>query len=356
MRSCFPLTVRDNVKESDSPWMRRCLDLARLGIPQTRTNPMVGAVLVKDNKILSEGYHQSYGGPHAEVNAIVPVSDQDLRDTTLYVSLEPCSHQGKTPPCADLIIDHQIGRCRISVIDPNPRVSGSGLARLKNNGVEVTTGICQKPGETLLAHFIIQQKFHRPYVILKWAQTRDGYLGKPGQQFKISNSLSDRLVHKWRSESDGIMAGSQTVVVDDPHLGNRLFYGSGPARIILDRKGSIPPEAKIWKAAEPVYLFTSAGTSSVNHPGVRKIELEAQVEPLASILATLYKLNIGTVLVEGGPTLHQSFIQQDLWDETRVITSPGILGGGLPAPLLPGQPVQKFHLAGDQISIHRRIR
>lgn len=355
MRNILDLTLSRARTLSDNLFMRRCFDLARLGSGQTKTNPMVGALIVKDNKILSEGYHQFYGGPHAEVNAINPLSATNLSDTTLYSSLEPCSHYGKTPPCADLIIKHQIGHCHISNIDVNKQVRGKGLARLRNHGVEVVSDICQKEGEALLNRFAIQQKLKRPYVILKWAQSRDGFMGKQGERVKISGPVTDRLVHKWRNECDGIMVGSNTVIVDNPHLGNRLFYGLNPARIILDRKGRISPHAQLWKSPLTTYYFTSPSNTARTQGGVRPIVVPDTEEPLSWMLTKLYQMNIGSILVEGGPELLSRFLQLELWDEIRVITNPTLIYNGLRAPNITRPISIKYRITDDEIAIYQRL-
>ncbi len=355
MRNILNLTLSRERSLLDNLFMRRCFDLGRLGAGQTKTNPMVGALIVKDNKILSEGYHQSYGGPHAEVNAINPLRAINLSHTTLYSSLEPCSHYGKTPPCADLIIKHQIGHCHISNIDVNPNVRGKGLERLRNHGVEVVSDVCKKEGEALLKPFIIQQKLKRPYIILKWAQSRDGFMGKQGERVKISGPVADRLVHKWRKECDGIMVGSNTVIVDDPHLGNRLFHGLSPARIILDRQGRISPQAMLWKSPRTTYYFTSPANKDGPQGGVRSIKVPDSEEPLTWMLTKLYQLNIGSILVEGGPELLSRFLQLELWDEIRVITNPMLLYNGLSAPYINLPIASKYRIAVDEISIYHRL-
>ena len=339
--------------QPDELRMRRCFDIARLGISDVKTNPMVGAMIVKGNKVISEGYHQYFGGPHAEVNAILSTRDSDLKDSSIYVSLEPCSHHGKTPPCADLVIDKGLERCVISDIDPNPMVCGQGIQRLRSAGIKVSSGIGLSLSKEILKSFFIQQKYRRPYIILKWAQSRDGFVGKRNQRTKISSPVTDRLVHKWRSESDSIMLGSQTVRIDQPQLSNRWYFGKNPIRVILDRSNQIEDSASIWKAPIRTFYFTN-NIRKFSNPLIESFTLSAVKEPLGQIFSHLYDCNIGSVLVEGGPTLLKACMNLQLWDEARVITSRTCLIDGLTAPAISGDPTLRQQIGCDEISLYYR--
>ncbi|MCB0669441.1 MAG: bifunctional diaminohydroxyphosphoribosylaminopyrimidine deaminase/5-amino-6-(5-phosphoribosylamino)uracil reductase RibD [Saprospiraceae bacterium] len=328
--------------------MRRCFDLARFSANKVKTNPPVGALIVRGQEILSEGFHERFGGPHAEVNAIKSLSDEAIRQSDIYVSLEPCSHYGKTPPCAQLLVEKKIRACHISQIDPNPVVSGKGIDMLTNAGIEVWTGISPDEGAQLLRPFDIQQKCKRSYVILKWAQSRDGFMGMIGKRTKISSPLSDRLVHKWRSEVGAIMVGSNTVVVDDPQLGNRLYWGSSPTRVVLDRTHKISDSARILNEPEiPTLYYTSQRRQSEN--SAFSTVIIPQGEGLAFILKDLYQKEFGTVLVEGGTKLISHFIEAKLWDEIRIIENPAILNEGVKAPSLPMGKRRSWQLGEDRI-------
>ncbi|MCB0689275.1 MAG: bifunctional diaminohydroxyphosphoribosylaminopyrimidine deaminase/5-amino-6-(5-phosphoribosylamino)uracil reductase RibD, partial [Saprospiraceae bacterium] len=288
------------------------------------------------------------GGPHAEVNAIRSAS-QDLSSAEIYVSLEPCSHHGKTPPCADLIIDEKLSGCKISQIDPNRKVSGQGIQKLKEAGIETMVGLEDEAGADLLRPFKIQQRYHRPYIILKWAQSCDGYLGLEGHRTKISHPLTDRLVHKWRSEVDAIMVGSNTVQIDNPHLGNRLFWGNKPIRVVLDRKMKLSDNATIFQEGIQTLYFSTA-SRSFSGESTKSIVLESQ-ENLKELTQALFKHSVGTLMVEGGAILLHHFLSENLWDEIRIINSPKILGRGIKAPLIGHRECKNFQLAEDRINL-----
>jgi diaminohydroxyphosphoribosylaminopyrimidine deaminase/5-amino-6-(5-phosphoribosylamino)uracil reductase len=340
-------------KDPERLRMRRCFDIARLGIRTVKTNPMVGAIIVRNNMIISEGYHQNFGGPHAEVNAIRSVTKEDLLHSSIYVSLEPCSHHGKTPPCVDLLLDSGIEHCVISSIDPNPLVKGRGVEKLRTGGMEVTVGINRPIGHELLRPFMIQQKYQRPYIVLKWAQSLDGFLGLRNQRTKISSPVSDRLVHKWRTEADGIMVGSQTVIIDKPKLTNRLYYGKNPVRVIMDREGRISVSAPIWKDQVKTFYFTNTERKFSN-PLIETFVLHEGKEPLFQVFSQLHHSNIGSVLVEGGPTLLKACMDQDLWDEARVIISPICLKSGIPVPVITADLTHRQQVGRDEIHFYDR--
>lgn len=353
-------------------YMSRCFDLARLGAQNVSPNPLVGAVIVHENRIIGEGFHHFYGGAHAEVNAISSVSADDrprIPNSTLYVSLEPCCHQGLTPPCTDLIIKNQIKHVVISAMDPNPIVSGKGIERLRSRGVSVTTGILAKEGHQLLSYFRNAMMHQRPYIILKFAQSGDWYIGNPDHQVWLSNDFTKVLVHKLRSEIDGIMVGTNTVVVDNPKLTNREYFGDSPVRITFDRNLRIPRSHYILDGTVPTLVYTESRTLKSDELLMNSGPLEDVAEKelteyiptkfdddmLQNCLVDLGRRQIQSVLVEGGASLINSFVKQNLWDEAWVVTTNHKLKAGTKAPLLHGHLLQKFHLDEDEVRIIRRL-
>jgi diaminohydroxyphosphoribosylaminopyrimidine deaminase/5-amino-6-(5-phosphoribosylamino)uracil reductase len=289
--------------------MHRCFELAKLGESYAAPNPMVGAVLVHEDTIIGEGYHERYGEAHAEVNCLKSVSDENkhlIPFSTLYVSLEPCAHFGKTPPCADLIIKHKIPKVVISVQDNFHEVNGKGIERLRANNVEVITGILEDEGKELIKHFLFFHQYKRPYVTLKFAQTKDGFLGIKHQDTKISNELSKRYVHQLRAAHQAILVGKNTVLSDNPELNVRHWNGKNPVRIALGNENNIPKDYHIFNT-NAASIFLS----------------DADCQPLTAdnILTQLYHKNIISVLVEGGAAVLQQFIESNLWNEAHVITA-----------------------------------
>jgi diaminohydroxyphosphoribosylaminopyrimidine deaminase/5-amino-6-(5-phosphoribosylamino)uracil reductase len=313
--------------------MSRCIQLAKLGAGNVAPNPMVGAVLVYENSIIGEGYHKKFGEAHAEVNCIASVVEHNkslIEKSTMYVSLEPCSHFGKTPPCSDLIIQKKIKKVVMGCSDIFEKVNGSGIERLRNAGVEVVTGILDKESKGLNKRFFTFHEKKRPYVILKWAQSANGKTGSPNQRIFISNEYTNRLVHKWRSEEAGILVGKKTVLADNPSLTTRLWKGNNPVRIIIDPGLKIPSSSKVFnsEAKTIVYNFSKTKTEG----SVEFICLEKE-NFLHNLLSSLYENDIQSVLVEGGAKTLQSFIDFGLWDEARVITNREmIIEGGISAP------------------------
>jgi diaminohydroxyphosphoribosylaminopyrimidine deaminase/5-amino-6-(5-phosphoribosylamino)uracil reductase len=289
--------------------MHRCFELAKLGESYVAPNPMVGAVLVYENTIIGEGYHERYGEAHAEVNCLNSVSAENqhlIPLSTLYVSLEPCAHFGKTPPCADLIIQHKIPKVVISVQDTFHEVNGKGIERLRANNVEVITGVLEEEGKELIKHFLFFHQYKRPYVTLKFAQTKDGYLGIREQEVKISNELSKRYVHQLRAAHQAILVGKNTVLSDNPELSVRYWKGKNPIRIILGNANDIPADFNIFNnKATSIFLLTA----------------DSQLLTVDNILSQLYHKNIISVLVEGGADVLQQFIESNLWNEAHVISS-----------------------------------
>ncbi len=317
--------------------MQRCIDLAQKGMGSVAPNPMVGALLVYQDRIIGEGWHQQYGGPHAEVNCIqsVSIEDKDLiPQSTLYVSLEPCNHYGKTPPCSDLIIQSQIKKVVIACADPFEKVNGSGIKKLVDNGVEVITGILERDATQLNKRFFIFHQQQRPYVILKWAKSADGYIAMPqGKPVKISNETTDKLVHKWRSEESAIVVGTNTVINDNPSLTTRNYPGKNPLRIFIDKRLSIDATYKILDNSTDTLILNLVKNEKL---GVNEFVLiQDETKLVEELLQLLYDKGIQSLIVEGGATLLQSFIERNLWHEARVIENTALyLQEGISSPEL----------------------
>lgn len=322
---------------NDEFYMQRCFELAQKGAGFVAPNPMVGAVLVYEGKIIGEGWHQQYGKAHAEVNCINAVKEEDrklIQQSTLYVSLEPCAHYGKTPPCADLIIQYKIPKVVIGCADPFEKVDGKGMEKLKTAGIEVIHGILEKEAKDINKRFFTFHTKRRPYIILKWAQTADGIIaGLSGERLLISNEYSNRLVHKWRSEEAAILVGTNTALLDNPELTTRLWEGHLPLRLIIDRKLTLPADLKIFNQQVPTIIFNTI--KQEEQENLVYCKLNDTNSLLSQIMDALYQRNIQSVLVEGGSALLQSFIEEGNWDEARVITNTTLkIENGLSAPLL----------------------
>lgn len=308
--------------------MRRALQLAANGRRWTSPNPMVGAVIVCDGRIIGEGWHRRFGGPHAEVNAVRSVADPAmLRRSTIYVTLEPCSHYGKTPPCAKLLIDMGLPRVVVGSLDPNEKVAGRGVRMLREAGADVTVGVLEEECRALNRAFMTAHTLRRPYVMLKWACSADGFLdceraeGEPAPRFSTAESM--QRMHSLRADFDAIMVGSSTVINDDPRLDVRLFAGRSPQRVVVDRRGRLCDDRNVFRGA-PTLLYSSGGAA----PGTAElIHVDADAE-LFPILDDLFSRGVISVMVEGGATLLKSFIAQNLWDEARIEISPLNLGSG----------------------------
>ncbi|HEY5391838.1 MAG TPA: bifunctional diaminohydroxyphosphoribosylaminopyrimidine deaminase/5-amino-6-(5-phosphoribosylamino)uracil reductase RibD [Hanamia sp.] len=319
---------------SHEQYMHRCLQLAALGAGNVAPNPMVGAVLVYENEIIGEGYHEKFGEAHAEVNCINRVSEKNkslIKKSTIYVSLEPCSHHGKTPPCTDLILEKEIKKVVIGCQDIYEEVAGKGIAKLRNAGVEVVVGILEKESLELNKRFFIFHQKKRPYIILKWAQSVNGKIGSKGEErILISNDYSNRMVHKWRSEEASILVGTNTILKDNPSLTTRLWKGKTPVRIGIDKKLKLDPKLKIFNH-EALTIIYNCLKNDVDK-NVRFINLQKD-HFLMQMLHSLYENNIQSVLVEGGEKTLQSFIDEGLWDEARIITNNQItIENGIDAP------------------------
>ncbi|MBC7889432.1 MAG: bifunctional diaminohydroxyphosphoribosylaminopyrimidine deaminase/5-amino-6-(5-phosphoribosylamino)uracil reductase RibD [Ferruginibacter sp.] len=328
--------------------MHRCIELAKLGAGAVAPNPMVGAVLVCDDCIIGEGYHRQYGQAHAEVNCINNVSEANkhlVEKSTLYVSLEPCSHFGKTPPCADLIIQKNIPSVVIACRDSFQQVDGRGIQKLQAAGVKVITPVLEREALEFNRRFFTFHNQHRPYVILKWAQTANGKIANGDySRLFISNALTNRAVHHWRSNEASILIGTTTALNDDPVLTTRLWPGSNPVRLVIDKALKLPPSLHLFDGTVKTIVFNTIQQEDKGQVLLYKISGGKSF--IAQIMEALYQLNIQSVLVEGGAKLLQSFIDENYWDEARVITNPDlIIDAGIPAPLL----VNAEQVSGEKI-------
>ena len=315
-------------------YMQRCVQLALNGRCNTAPNPMVGAVIVCDGKIIGEGYHIRCGEAHAEVNAIRSVKDLSLlKRSTIYVSLEPCSHYGKTPPCADLIIEKQIPRIVIGCRDPFSKVAGRGIQKLRDAGREVTVGVLEEKCLNLIRRFITFHTLRRPYITLKWAQSADGYIDacrKDGSPVLLSSPQTSMLVHKKRAEHSAIMVGTNTARLDNPSLTVRQWYGPSPLRIVLDRKRTLSAELHLFDGSIPTLVFTEG--TKVSRPDIDFIPIDYQQDILPQIMEVLFERGLQSLLVEGGSVLLQSFIDAGLWDEIFIEECPQMLHSGVKSP------------------------
>jgi diaminohydroxyphosphoribosylaminopyrimidine deaminase / 5-amino-6-(5-phosphoribosylamino)uracil reductase len=342
-------------------YMRRCFDLARLGLSETAPNPMVGSVIVRQGKVIGEGYHHKFGDAHAEVNAINSVTDQSmLRESTLYVNLEPCSHFGKTPPCSDLIIQHHIPRVIVSNTDPHRLVQGKGIEKLRKAGVEVITDILKPEGEELNRRFFMFHRKNRPYIILKWAQTKDGFIDiershtHPQKPTWITSEEARMLVHKWRAEEQAIMVGTNTAFLDNPLLNVREWTGKSPIRILIDRHMRLPQNLHLFDGTIPTLVFTARKTGEDETSPVEFITIPFDEYLPEHILGELYRRNILSLIIEGGTTLINSFLEGNLWDEARVFTGKYFFVSGVPAPRLNVAPVTTEYWEDFHLDIFRR--
>lgn len=318
--------------------MQRCLDLALLGIQDAAPNPMVGSVIVHNDKIIGEGYHQKCGEAHAEVNAINSVKDKSLlAQSTLYVNLEPCAHYGKTPPCSLLIIQHKIPKVVIGCVDPFAKVAGKGIAMMKDAGIEVTTGILEKESLALNRRFMTFHEKKRPYIILKWAESLDGFIdSNEDTPTWLTNEESRVLVHKMRAEEAAIMVGKVAAKKDNPSLTTRSWDGPNPVRITLDKKLKLPTTHHLFDGQVPTLIFTEKEKESSSNLTYVTIDFKGNV--LEQCMAYLYKTNLTSLIVEGGEILLNSFIKAGLWDEAYQFIGTGILHSGTSAPVLNATP------------------
>lgn len=342
----------------EEKYMVRCIELAKKGVGNVAPNPMVGAVVVYNGRIIGEGYHRKFGEAHAEVNAIASVRDEALlRDSTIYVSLEPCSHYGKTPPCAELIIKKRIPRVVIGCLDPFPSVSGRGVKMLREAGIEVVTGVLEEEARMLNLAFMTFQIQRRPYIYLKWAQSQNGFMDlkrdsvmTPPVSFSSSETL--RRVHRLRSEVAAIMVGTRTALLDNPSLTVRHWIGESPVRVVLDRKLKLQKGAHLLDGAEQTLVFTEQAVE--NRPNVEYIQIDFEQDVLLQVLHCLYNKKLNSLMVEGGALLLRSFLEANLWDEIWVETTPLLLGEGVKAPSFSGKVCKSEWRGGHLLEIWRQ--
>lgn len=335
----------------------RAIELAKLGAGNVSPNPMVGAVVVVGDQIIGEGYHQKYGEAHAEVNAIKQVLDRYedaeelLKRATIYVTLEPCSHFGKTPPCADLIIKHQIPRVVIGALDPFESVNGKGVEKLKNAGIEVINGVLEEECKALNERFFTRVQKQRPFVILKWAQTADAFFApENGEQKWISGEEAKRYVHLWRSQEDCVLVGKNTALADNPQLNVRLVKGRNPKRAVIDKNLDLPTHLNLFDNSIETFVFNAVKTDFQDKTLWVSIEDFDYFLP-QYVLFQLYLQDIQSVIIEGGAKTLQTFIDADLWDEARIFTSPIFWEEGIKAPQIKGNVKEQISLSNDQLTI-----
>jgi diaminohydroxyphosphoribosylaminopyrimidine deaminase/5-amino-6-(5-phosphoribosylamino)uracil reductase len=336
-------------KEQYEKYMRRCLDLAVRGLGTTYPNPLVGSVIVCEGRIIGEGFHHHSGGPHAEVVAVQTVKDRSLlKKATLYVNLEPCSHHGKTPPCADRIVREGIPRVVVGTLDTSDKVMGRGVQRMQEGGVEVVTGILEEESRYVNRRFFTFQEKKRPYIILKWAESADGFLDEerlPGQEGPnwISGPLGRQAVHRWRTQEQAILVGRKTALIDDPALTARAWVGRNPLRLVIDRELSLPPSLQLFDDEAPTIIFNNLRSQKHTHPEPVKIDFSQPV--VTQILEELYARQIQSLIVEGGAFTLRQFIDSGLWDEARVFRGERYFHKGVKAPSPGRQPAAVVDLS-----------
>jgi diaminohydroxyphosphoribosylaminopyrimidine deaminase/5-amino-6-(5-phosphoribosylamino)uracil reductase len=338
-------------------YMQRCLELAALGAASVSPNPMVGAVIVHEDKIIGEGYHQKYGEAHAEVNAVNMViarydNNADLlKQSTIYVSLEPCAHYGKTPPCADLIIKHQIYKVVVGCRDPFAQVDGKGIEKLQAAGIEVLVGVLEKECQWLNRRFFTRVQKQRPYIILKWAQTTDGFFAPAdGSQHWITGPESRKMVHQWRAEEDAILVGKNTVLADNPQLNVRYAEGKAPKRVVIDRRLELSNTLNVFDQTVETLVFNEIKTDIEGKNKYIALEDFDRFVP-QYILFQLYLQDIQSVIIEGGAYTLKTFIDAGLWDEARIFTGASVLENGIEAPVVNGTTIGEHAVGTDSLQI-----
>jgi len=335
----------------DELLMQRTFELAKLGQGSVSPNPLVGCVIVNDGVVIGEGWHKQYGDAHAEVNAVAMVKDKNLLSgSTVYVNLEPCSHTGKTPPCADLLIKHLVKKVIISNVDSNPLVGGAGIKKLTEAGIEVVTGVLKREGRQLNRRFFTFHEAQRPYIILKWAQTADGFIARSNYESRwISNEFSRQLVHKWRSEEDAVLIGTKTAAHDNPKLTVRDWSGRNPVRIVSDRFLRLPDKLNLFDGSERTICYNLL--KHEEHANLKLIRLDEK-DFLISMLDHLMKEKIQSLIVEGGSLTLSLFIEAGLWDEVRVFSSSRLFHEGISAPSFKGDLIAEEKIDSDLLKIY----
>nr|WP_299388812.1 bifunctional diaminohydroxyphosphoribosylaminopyrimidine deaminase/5-amino-6-(5-phosphoribosylamino)uracil reductase RibD [Allomuricauda sp.] len=340
-------------------YMLRCMELGKKGLGTTAPNPMVGCVIVYQDNIIGEGFTSPYGGAHAEVNAINAVKDKGLlKQSTLYVTLEPCSHFGKTPPCSDLIIASKIPQVVIGLQDPHDKVAGKGIQKLQEAGCKVTVGVLEAKCRAHHKRFLTYQEQQRPYIILKWAESSDGYMAPDTtlrannpEPYWITNPYSKQLVHQWRSEEQAILVGTRTVLDDNPRLSVRNWTGKNPIRIVVDRDLQIPQDYQVLDGSIPTLVLTAVKHTKLYKKGVDYILMDFSNPIAAQITKVLYQQHISSVFVEGGAKTLESFIQAGLWDEARIFRGAKAFGTGIKSPKIKGRINETKNILSDQLTI-----
>ena len=333
----------------NTQFMQRGLLLAKLGAGAVSPNPMVGCVIVHEGKIIGEGWHQKYGEAHAEVNAVNSVFDKSmLSESEVYVTLEPCSHFGKTPPCADLLIKHQVKKVYVCNHDPNPLVAGKGIEKLRQAGIEVEVGLLEGQGRELNKRFFTFIEKKRPYIILKWAESADGFIAKPNYEaVQISNLLSRRFVHKMRSEADAILVGTNTARYDNPKLDTRFWTGKNAIRVVIDKQFSLPQNLYLFDNSQITICFNSLENNQIDNNTYIKINNDLPLEEF--IIEEMYQRKIQSIIIEGGTILLQSFIDLGLYDEAVILKTQKLLSEGITAPKIDKSIVLKDHLGDNEM-------
>lgn len=340
-------------------FMRRCIELASNGLGKTYPNPLVGSVLVHNGMIIGEGWHQKAGLPHAEVNAIASVSNKKLlSESTIYVSLEPCSHHGKTPPCTDLIIEKKIPKVVVGTVDPFAKVNGSGIEKLRKAGCEVIVGVLEKECQQLNKRFFTFHQKKRPYILLKWATTSDGYTAplhkEGGRPCWITNIYARQYAHKLRSIEQAILVGCRTAIDDNPQLNTRLWYGTDPIRIVVDPHLRTPRSYALWNQTQPTLFLSNVEQGRKEGKNTEIIPIDFSENLPKQVSQILYERNIQSLIVEGGTMVQQQFIDANCWDEAHVMIGKVTFGNGLKAPSLQNfEKIQQKDLVGDNLLVFK---
>lgn len=336
----------------DQLMMKRCIELASNGLGMTYPNPVVGCVIVRNGQIISDGWHQKAGEAHAEVNAVNKIRDKEiLKDCEIYVSLEPCSHFGKTSPCSDMIVRYGFKKVIVGISDPNSKVNGQGIKRIRDAGIEVKVGVLENECAELNKRFFCYHQNKRPYIVLKWAQTADGFMAaeNPIQKW-ITNPYSKQLVHLWRSQEQSVLVGYKTAKVDNPQLNLRLWSGNQPVRVVIDRDLSLDQKLHLFDGSQKTIIFSEKENSS--RPDVVQLKFDENLEE--SILNELYKSGLQSVIIEGGRKTLDGFINNDLWDEARVFSTAESWASGIKAPWVDGKLIGQKLIGSDRLKIFRK--
>lgn len=340
------------ILDQDKKYIRRCLELAQNGNGFVAPNPMVGAVLVHNDIIIGEGYHEVYGGPHAEVNCLNSVKSENkdkINQSTLYVNLEPCNHFGKTPPCTDLILKNNIKKVVIGTTDLHQLVSGAGIKRLEENGVETKIGVLEKECQQLNEVFFNFHLNKKPFITLKWAESNDGFIGKPNENIRISNDLTKRHAHQLRAYNMAILVGKNTVIIDNPSLNTRYFPGKNPIICIIDPKLEIPLSQKLFREANKIFIYNLQKTET--NGNICYIQLDHKMDLAPQICQHLYMEQITSLLVEGGSITIQQFIDKKLWNKAIIYKSLNNISDGISRPIIKGTRVKTFNLDDNKVEI-----